>query len=98
MKNKYTFQFFSGEENLIPKMGDKFIVTELVTDVLDFHWGRCTIVMLEPEKKEENSPLETKSGQTSRDSFEEWIKKTKDNEWWMTHDEFMKNHDKEGIA
>ena len=55
-----------------------------------------------PEGMREDCPLETEEkesphleiGSGSTDRLEEWKEKTKDNEWWLTHDEFMKKKEK----
>ena len=50
---KYELQIFPDKPTLpVPKIGDKFVVSRIIENVLDIHYGRCIVIELEPEKKE----------------------------------------------
>ena len=53
----YTMQIFKGEldEYPIPDIGDTFVVTGVTENVLDFHWGRCTHIVLQPLESTESN-------------------------------------------
>lgn len=49
---KYEFAIFPDQEETrpVPNIGDFLVVTDIVRDVLDFHYGKCTVVVVEPRE------------------------------------------------
>ena len=50
MEVTYEFAIFPDQEKMrpVPEVGDVFVVTAIYRDVLDTHWGKCTVVVLRP--------------------------------------------------
>ena len=46
----YTMMIFPDEKIEIPKVGQRFKVTDVVKDIIDFHWGKGTHIELQLEE------------------------------------------------
>ena len=44
----YSMAIYPDEKRPVPSVGDLFKAVEVHDNVLDFHWGRCVSIRLEP--------------------------------------------------